>query len=138
MELRKRTRYNFRDTINGKRPTKKQTQIKEVVHRNAYSYCVMILGIVPKKRKGSCRQVPILGLGNYFIVCDFDIFVIFRRKNEDILRSMGGLFWMLTFYVAISTPYSYFRNEPVFLRDTDDWVYLVVSMFHLKLHSGSG
>lgn len=80
MELRKRTRYNFRDTINGKRPTKKQSQIKEVVHRNAYSYCVMILGSMPKKRKGSCRQVPILGLGNYFIVCDFDISVILEGR----------------------------------------------------------
>ena len=128
MELRKRTRYNFRDTVSGKRPTKKQSQIKEAVHRCAYFYGVMLLGSKPKKRKSSSRVVPIIGLGNYFIVCDFGIYVIFRRKNDGILRSMESTSRLLASYIAIPIPYLYVRNKPVFLRDTDDWVYVVVLM----------
>ena len=71
MELRTKKRYNFKDVLKGKHPTKKQSQVREYIPR---STCVTLITHLDKfrhKGRKPYREAKVLGFGDYFIVYGF-------------------------------------------------------------------
>ena len=138
MELRNRPKYNFKDAINGKRPTKRQSQVKEYIPISTCSHCITISGKKPKKSKRNCRRAASLQLQDFFIVYAIGLLSSFRRKSDALLRSLGGTSSFPVSREDVSTPYTYLRNKPIFLNSTDNWMYIVTSFFHVKICTRPG
>ena len=71
MELRTRKRYNFKDVLKGKHPTKKQSQVREYIPRSTCVSFIIHLGKLKHKGRKPYREAKSLGFGDYFVVYGF-------------------------------------------------------------------
>lgn len=91
MELRTRKRYNFKDVLRGKHPTKKQSQVREYIPRSTCVTFIIHLDKLKHKGRKPYREAKSLGFGDYFVVYGFyGLFLACRKKDKKILQSMGG------------------------------------------------
>lgn len=68
-------------------------------------------------------RTKLLGLGAYFIVYGvLFCFLMHRKKNKELLQSMGDISSCCIAFADPLPPYTYLRNKPVYLNDTDDWM----------------
>ena len=71
MELRTKRRYNFKDVLKGKHPTKKQSQVREYIPRSKCVTSITHLDKLKHKGRRPYREAKVLGFGDYFIVYGF-------------------------------------------------------------------
>ena len=71
MELRTRKRYNFKDVLRGKHPTKKQSQVREYIPRSTCVTIIIHLDKLKHKGRKPYREAKSLGFGDYFVVYGF-------------------------------------------------------------------
>ena len=91
MELRTKKRYNFKDVLRGKHPTKKQSQVREYIPRSTCVTFIIHLDKLKHKGRKPYREAKSLGFGDYFVVYGFyGLFLACRKKDKKILQSMGG------------------------------------------------
>lgn len=71
MKLRTKKRYNFKDVLKGKHPTKKQSQVREYIPRSTCVTIIIHLDKLKHKGRKPYREAKSLGFGDYFVVYGF-------------------------------------------------------------------